>query len=52
MDAHAEVSNTLEKLRRHIYVFRNRRGWKDALQRQVQAVGLKPRQLSLDMPIR
>ena len=52
MDAHAEVSNTLEKLRRHIYVFRNRRGWKDALQRQVQAAGLKPRQLSLDMPVR
>jgi hypothetical protein len=52
MDAHTEVSNTLAKLRRHIYVFRNRRAWKDALQRQIQAAGLKPQQLSLDMPVR
>jgi len=52
VDSHAEVSNTLAKLRRHIYVFRNRRAWKDALQRQVQAAGLKLCQLSLDMPIR
>ena len=51
-DAHAEVSATLAKLRRHIYVFRNRRAWKDALQRQVKAAGLKPQQLSLDMPVR
>ncbi|KFY97750.1 hypothetical protein V500_01934 [Pseudogymnoascus sp. VKM F-4518 (FW-2643)] len=45
-----EVSATLEKLRRHIYVFRNRRAWKDALQKQIKAAGQKPRQLSLDMP--
>jgi hypothetical protein len=47
-----EVSATLEKLRRHIYVFRNRRAWKDALQKQIKAAGQKLRQLSLDMPVR
>jgi hypothetical protein len=52
MDAHTEIMNTLAKLRRHIYVFRNRRAWKDALQKQIQAIGLKPQQLSLDMPVR
>jgi hypothetical protein len=51
-DTHVEVMNTLAKLRRHIYVFRNRRAWKDALQRQTKAAGLKPQQLSLDMPVR
>jgi hypothetical protein len=51
-DSQGEVMNALAKLRRHIYVFRNRRAWKDALQRQVKAAGLKPQQLSLDMPVR
>ncbi|KFZ01193.1 hypothetical protein V500_00859 [Pseudogymnoascus sp. VKM F-4518 (FW-2643)] len=49
-DTHVEVMNTLAKLRRHIYVFYNRRAWKDALQRQTKAAGLKLQQLSLDMP--
>ncbi|KFX93411.1 hypothetical protein O988_06834 [Pseudogymnoascus sp. VKM F-3808] len=43
-----EVSAILEKLRRHIYVFRNRRAWKDALQKQVKAIGQKP-QLDISM---
>ena len=40
------------KLRRHRYVFRNRRGWKDALKNQCKAAGIKARQLTLDMPVR
>lgn len=47
-----EAMNTLAKLQRHIYVFRNRRQWKDALQRQTVAAGLTICQLSLDMPVR
>jgi hypothetical protein len=52
VESHTEVMNTLAKLRRHIYVFRNRRAWKDALQKQTVAAGLKVQQLSLDMPVR
>ncbi|KFY19337.1 hypothetical protein V493_08008 [Pseudogymnoascus sp. VKM F-4281 (FW-2241)] len=52
VDSHTEVMNTLAKLRRHIYVFRNRRLWKDALQKQTMVAGLKVQQLSLDMPVR
>ncbi|KFY67389.1 hypothetical protein V496_01580 [Pseudogymnoascus sp. VKM F-4515 (FW-2607)] len=48
----SDVSTALAKLRQHIYVFRNRRAWKDALQKQIQAAGQKPRQLSLNMPVR
>ncbi|KFZ23115.1 hypothetical protein V502_02399 [Pseudogymnoascus sp. VKM F-4520 (FW-2644)] len=51
-DSNIEVKNTLGKVRRHIYVFRNRRQWKDALQKQTIAAGLKKLQLSLDMPVR
>jgi hypothetical protein len=51
-ESNIDVKNTLGKLRRHIYVFRNRRQWKDALQRQTVAAGLKKLQLSLDMPVR
>ncbi|KFZ18867.1 hypothetical protein V501_00969, partial [Pseudogymnoascus sp. VKM F-4519 (FW-2642)] len=51
-ESNIDVKNTLSKLRRHIYVFRNRRQWKDALQRQTIAAGLKKLQLSLDMPVR
>jgi hypothetical protein len=50
-ESNIEVKNTLGKLRRHTYVFRNRRQWKDALQRQTVAAGLKKLQLSLDMPV-
>lgn len=42
----------LAKLRRHIYVFRNRRVWKDALKKQCEAATIQYRQLSLDMPVR
>ena len=52
MASSTEVLAALEKLRQHIYVFRNRRAWKDALQKQIKAAGQKPRQLSLDMPVR
>ena len=52
MASSTEVSAALKKLRQHIYVFRNRRAWKDALQKQIKAAGQKPRQLSLDMPVR
>ena len=45
------VMNTLAKLWRHIYVFRNRRLWKDALQKQTMVAGLKVQKLSLDMPV-
>lgn len=44
----SEVTSFLEKLRRHIYVFRNRRGWRDCLEKQSVAAGLQ----ALDMPMR
>ena len=47
-----EIVTVLAKLRRHIYVFRNRRGWKDALKNQCKAASIKVRQLTLDMPVR
>lgn len=40
-ESNIEVKNTLGKLRRHIYIFRNRRQQKDTLQRQTVAAGLK-----------
>jgi hypothetical protein len=42
----------LVKLRRHIYVFRNRRQWKDMLKKQCEAANIQAQQLSLDMPVR
>ena len=45
-------STALAQLRKHIYIFRNRRAWKDALQSQCKAVGIMPIQLVLDMPVR
>jgi hypothetical protein len=47
-----EAMAVLAKLRRHIYVFRNRRQWKDALEKQCKAANIEFRQLSLDMPVR
>jgi len=47
-----EVLSALIKLRKHIYIFRNRRAWKEALRAQAIVMGIKPIQLSLDMPIR
>jgi hypothetical protein len=52
VESNTEIMITLAKLRRHIYVFRNRRQWSDALRRQTLAASLKPRQLTLDMLIR
>lgn len=47
-----EVVNALTKLRKHIYVFRNRRGWKDSLRSHAIATGIKPVTLTIDMPVR
>ena len=47
-----DIVGVLAKLRKHIYVFRNRRGWKDALQNQCQATNTAFKQLVLNMPIR
>ena len=52
VERNAEIMRTLAKLRRHIYVFRNRRQWNDALRKQALAAGLKARQLTFDLPIR
>jgi len=41
----------LSKLRRYIYVFRNRRQWKDALKKQCKAANIEFKQLSLNMPV-
>lgn len=46
------VTGCLAKLRRHIYVFRNRREWRAALTRQAQSHGLKGSELCLDMLVR
>ena len=47
------VVSALSKLRRHIYIFRNRRGFRTALEKQVRVSGIKPaRMLTLDMPVR
>ena len=46
------ILTALAKLRKHIYIFRNRRAWKDALRSQCLALNITPIQLSLDMPIR
>jgi hypothetical protein len=46
------VVSTLSKLRRHIYIFRNRRGFKSLLEKQLKATGIKQRLLVLDMPVR
>lgn len=47
-----EVATVLIKLRRHIYVFRNRRAWKDALKVQASTMGIQVVSMSLDMPVR
>ncbi|KFY06197.1 hypothetical protein V491_08791, partial [Pseudogymnoascus sp. VKM F-3775] len=47
-----EVATVLIKLRRHIYVFRNRRAWKDALKVQASTMGIQVISMSLDMPVR
>jgi hypothetical protein len=47
-----DVISALYKLRRYIYIFRNRRIWRDALEKQCKAANIKYYRLSLDMPIR
>ena len=45
-----EVVSAFSKLRWHIYIFRNRRGFKAALERQLRAA-MKVKLLTLDMPV-
>jgi hypothetical protein len=47
-----EVVSALSKLRCHIYIFRNRCGFRALLKRQLKISGIKPHLLTLDMPIR
>jgi hypothetical protein len=47
-----EVVSAMSKLQRHIYVFRNRRQFRSALEQQLRAAAMKPHLLTLDMPIR
>jgi hypothetical protein len=47
-----DVVSVLYKLRRHIYIFRNRRVWRTALEKQCKAANIKYQSLSLDMPVR
>jgi Domain of unknown function (DUF4413) len=47
-----EVVSALLKLRRHIYIFRNRRGFRVLLERQLKISGIKQHLLTLDMPVR
>jgi hypothetical protein len=46
-----EVVSALSKLRHHIYVFRNRRGFRALLKRQLKISGVKPHLLPLDLPL-
>jgi len=47
-----EVVSALSKLRRHIYIFRNRRGFRTLLERQLKISGIKRHLLTLDMLVR
>jgi hypothetical protein len=47
-----EIVSALSKLRRHVYIFRNRRGFRSQLEQQLKATGMKQRLLVLDMPVR
>jgi hypothetical protein len=47
-----DVISALYKLRRHIYIFRNRRIWRDALEKQCKAANIKYHRPTLDMPVR
>jgi hypothetical protein len=46
------ILTALAKLRKHIFIFRNRRAWGDALHSQCLALNIMPIKLSLDMPVR
>ena len=47
-----DISDTLLKLRKHVYVFRNRGAWRDQLAKQCGVYGIKQRLIPLDMPVR
>jgi hypothetical protein len=47
-----DVISAFYKLQRHIYIFRNQRIWRVALQNQCKAYAIKYQKLTLDMPIR
>ena len=47
-----DVISALWKLRRHVYIFRKRRAWRIALEKQCQAHRIKYRKPTLDMPVR
>ena len=47
-----EVTDTLAKLRHYIHVFRNRRGWRAALENQCRIAEVDAYQIPLDMPVR
>ena len=47
-----EVVSTLSKFRHHIYVFRNRCGFRALLERQLKISGIKPHLLTLNIPVR
>ncbi len=46
------IAASMDKLRRHMYAFRSRRGWRDQLKKQAKAIGAAYRQLTLDMLVR
>jgi hypothetical protein len=47
-----DVVSAFYKLRRYVYIFRNRRIWRVALQNQCKAHRIKYQKPTLDMPIR
>jgi hypothetical protein len=47
-----DVVSALYKLQRHVYIFRKRRAWRIALEKQCIALGITYRKPTLDMPVR
>lgn len=52
LESESTPADSLAKLRRHIYVFKNREAWRHALDKQILSHGLQEVELSLDMPVR
>jgi hypothetical protein len=46
-----DIVSALSKLRRHIYIFRNRRRFRKLIERQLKTCGIKAHLLTLDMPV-
>lgn len=46
------IPDWLAKLRRHLYVFKDREAWEDVLKRQIDSHELSHAELQLDMPVR